>query len=173
MALVFQYGSNCCEGQINSNDRLCGDARFIGKAETVEDFQLAFDVWSKNRACAAADIVSKPGSKVWGALYEVPEYLIERNTAKEKGRKSLDAVEGEGTNYRREMISVRRDNSEVVTALTYRVIAPKPDLKTNLDYVGHIVKGLRERGVAEGYISEIKTIASANNPTIASQVDRL
>jgi gamma-glutamylcyclotransferase (GGCT)/AIG2-like uncharacterized protein YtfP len=58
--------------------------------------------------------VSKPGSKVWGALYEVPEYLIDRNTAKEKGRKSLDAVEGEGMNYRRETISVRRDNSEVL-----------------------------------------------------------
>ena len=100
MALVFQYGSNCSESQINSSKRLCGDAMFIGKA-AVEDFQLAFDVLSEHRRCAAADIVSKPGSKVWGALYTVPDYLIGRETAKAKGRKSMDAIEGEGRNYRR------------------------------------------------------------------------
>lgn len=172
MALVFQYGSNCLESQINSEERLCGDAKFIGKA-VVEDFQLAFDVWSNKRQCAGSNIVSKPGSKVWGALYEVPDYLIGRNTAKEKGRTSMDTIEGEGSNYRQEMIMVRRDNDEVVTALTYRVIAPKPDLKTSPEYVGYIVNGLRERGVAEGYIAEVKRIAVASNPTIAAQVESL
>jgi len=38
MALVFQYGSNCLESQINGKDRLCGDAKFVGTAETVDDF---------------------------------------------------------------------------------------------------------------------------------------
>jgi hypothetical protein len=52
MALVFQYGSNCSEGQINGKDRLRGDAKFVGIAETVDDFELAFDVWSKGRGCA-------------------------------------------------------------------------------------------------------------------------
>ncbi len=172
MALVFQYGSNCSESQINGKDRLCGDAKFIGTA-VAEGFQLAFDVWSAKRQCAAADIVSKPGSKVWGALYEVPDYLIERKTAKETGRKSLDEIEGEGSNYRQEMIAVRRDNDEVVTALTYQVIDPKPDLKTDSEYVGYIVNGLRERGVPEGYITEVKRIAVANYPTIAAQVESL
>lgn len=172
MALVFQYGSNCLESQINSKERLCGDAKFICKA-VAEDFQLTFDVWSENRACAAANIVFKPGSKVWGALYEIPDYLIRRNTAKEKGRKSMDAIEGEGTNYRREMIAVRRSSDEVVTALTYRVIDPKPDLGTGLEYVGHIVNGLRERGVTEEYIAEVKRIAAANNPAIALQLESL
>src|SRR5258708_30458424 len=76
MALVFQYGSNCLDSQINSQDRLCGDAKFIDIAETVDDFQLAFDVWSTNRKCAASDIVTSPGNKVWGALYEVPDFLL-------------------------------------------------------------------------------------------------
>ena len=74
---------------------------FIGSAETVEEFQLAFDVWSKKRQCAAADIVPSPGNRVWGALYEVPDFLIERDTSEAQGRKSLDAIEGEGFNYRR------------------------------------------------------------------------
>src|SRR5580700_6751212 len=102
VALVFQYGSNCLDSQINSKDRLCGDAQFIDIAETLDDFQLAFDVWSTGRQCAASDIVSSPGSKVWGVLYDVPDFLIERKTAAAQNRKSLDAIEGEGTNYERD-----------------------------------------------------------------------
>ena len=71
------------------------------------------------------------------------------------------------------MITVRLDNDEVVTALTYRVMEPKSDLKTNLEYVGYIVNGLRERGVAEWYITDVKRIAAANNPNIATQVATL
>lgn len=78
--LVFQYGSNCSDAQINGTERLKGEASFVTKAETVDDYELAFDVLSKNRDCAAADIVGKPGGKVWGVLYEVPEYLIGRDT---------------------------------------------------------------------------------------------
>jgi gamma-glutamylcyclotransferase (GGCT)/AIG2-like uncharacterized protein YtfP len=170
LAVVFQYGSNCLESQINSKERLCGDAKFIGIAETVDDFQLAFDVWSNNRRCAASDIVASPGNKVWGVLYDVPDFLIERKTAAIQNRKSLDAIEGEGTNYKRETITVRRKNGPTVTALTYRAQYPKRDLPTNLEYVAYIVKGLREHGVCEGYITQVKGLAANNNPAIATQV---
>lgn len=60
MTLVFQYGSNCLENQIYSKDRLCGEAKFIDIAETVDDFQLAFDVWSTKRQCAASDFCAEP-----------------------------------------------------------------------------------------------------------------
>lgn len=173
MALVFQYGSNCLESQINSKARLCGDAKFIGIAETLDDFQLAFDVWSTNRNCAASDIVASPGNKVWGVLYEVPDFLIERKTAAAQNRKSLDAIEGEGTNYKRETITVGRDNGTTVTALTYRVQYPRPNLKTNLEYVTYMVKGLREHGVSEEYITQVKGLAASNNPVIATQVKEL
>jgi gamma-glutamylcyclotransferase (GGCT)/AIG2-like uncharacterized protein YtfP len=173
MALVFQYGSNCSESQINSEDRLRGDAKFIGIAQTVNDYQLAFDVWSTNRACAACDIVATPGTKLWGALYYVPDFLINRKTAGAHNRKSLDAIEGEGANYRRETIAVRQDNGLLLTALTYRVRNPKPDLKTNLEYVRYIVMGLRERGVREDYVGLVKKLAATNNPAIGMAIDDL
>jgi gamma-glutamylcyclotransferase len=173
MALVFQYGSNCLDSQINGQDRLCGDARFIAIAETVEEFQLAFDVWSNGRRCAASDIVPSPGNRVWGALYEVPDFLIERHTAAVQHRKSLDAIEGAGTNYRRQTIAVRQENGQIVTAHTYRVENPKQGLKTSLEYVGYIVRGLRERAVREDYIEHVKLLAEANNPTLAAQVREL
>lgn len=81
MTLVFQYGSNCLDSQINGVDRLRGDARFIGIAQTVDDFRLSFDVWSNGRNCAAANIIPYPGNKVWGALYEIPDYLIDWDSA--------------------------------------------------------------------------------------------
>jgi hypothetical protein len=33
MALVFQYGSDCSESQFNSQDCLCGEAKFVTIAE--------------------------------------------------------------------------------------------------------------------------------------------
>jgi hypothetical protein len=173
MTLVFQYGSNCLESEINSQSRLCNDARFVGIAETVEDFELSFDVQSTGRRCAAADIVRKPGGKAWGVLYEVPDWLINRETAKARSRKSFDEIEGEGTNYKREMIKVRCPDDKILSALTYTVKCPKTGLKTNADYVRHIVYGLREHGVSDGYIATLKTIAVSNNPDIAAEVAKL
>ena len=171
--LVFQYGSNCLDSEINSKCRLCGDAEFVDTAETVEDFELAFDVQSTKRGCAASDIVRKAGGKVWGVLYEVPNYLIDRKTAKARRRKSFDVIEGEGTNYKQETIKVRRPDGKIVSALTYTVKCPKAGLKTNVDYVRHIVCGLREHNVANKYIARVKGIAAANNPDIAAEVERL
>jgi gamma-glutamylcyclotransferase (GGCT)/AIG2-like uncharacterized protein YtfP len=171
--LVFQYGSNCLDSQINGKDRLKGDAKFISIAETVEDYELAFDVFSKGRHCAAADIVPRPGGKVWGALYEIPEYLIGRDTANARGRKSLDAIEGQGTNYERREIQVRKPDGQIVTALTYTVITPQAGLKTDIEYVRYIVAGLRERSVPADYIEKVKRIAAANNPSLTPDLQRL
>ena len=173
MVLVFQYGSNCLESEINGENRLRGDAKFAGIAETVEDFELAFDVQSTQRGCAASDIVRKPGGKAWGVLYDVPDYLIGRKTAKEYGRKSFDEIEGEGTNYKREAIKVCRPDGGIVTALTYTVKCPKQGLKTSIDYVRHIICGLREHSISDKYITKVKAIAAANNPDIAPEVERL
>ncbi len=103
----------------------------------------------------------------------MPDALIERQTAKQINRKSFDAIEGEGTNYTRTEIAVRLTTGEVVTAITYRVRDPRPELKTNLEYVGYIVTGLRERNVSEKYITEVKRLVASNNPAIAAQVERL
>lgn len=171
--LVFQYGSNCSDAQINSENRLKGDARFLSIAETIENYEITFDVFSVNRNCAAADIVAKPGAKAWGVLYEIPEYLIGRETAKAHGRKSLDAIEGEGANYERKEINVRMPDGQIVPILTYTVKTPRTGLVTSLDYVRYIIAGLRERSIPTEYIDKVKRIAVANNPGIAAAVERL
>lgn len=169
--LIFQYGSNCLDSEINGKDRLNGDAHFMSIAETVDEYEMAFDVFSNRRHCAAADIVRKPGDRVWGVLYRIPEYLLSRRTAGD--RKSLDAIEGEGTNYERREILVRKPDGEVVAAVTYTVRNPRAGLTTNLDYVRFIITGLREHRIPRAYIEKVRAIAIANNPCLAASLERI
>jgi|GEM_PF-2453178 len=74
-----------------------------------------------------------------------------------RGSRSFDAIEG--NRYRRETIRVHRPDGSVVTALTYVVKEPQEGLRTSLEYLRHIVTGLREQGAAEDYIREVKRIA--------------
>ncbi|MEK9138018.1 MAG: hypothetical protein AAB393_12905, partial [Bacteroidota bacterium] len=92
MAFVFQYGSNSSSRRLNSVGRLRGDARSLGLAQTVGQYDLGFTVWSKTNQCAAADLVRAHGRHVWGVLYDIPDYLLSRGTA--GSRRSLDAIEG-------------------------------------------------------------------------------
>src|SRR6185295_14398140 len=145
MALVFQYGSNMSAARLNSAKRLAGDARTICVAKTVEYFELVFSVLSKSNNCAAADLLlSKAGRNIYGVLYEIPEFLLSRDAAKRKSRKSLDAIEGEDRNYVRTEIDVITDNGATVRAITYLGKNPQANLKTSAGYVGHILAGLLE-----------------------------
>lgn len=175
MALVFQYGSNCLESEINSNDRLKGKAEFVDIAKTVENYKLDFDVYSKKRKCAAADIIHTcEDKKVWGVLYRVDDNLICRETVPE-GSRSFDAIEGEGKNYRRHCLPVRYDNNDlIVMALTYVTLKPRKRVKkTSLKYVQSIIKGLKEHNVPEEYINEVKEIVSNHSPRLAKKIANL
>ncbi len=116
MAIVFQYGSNMSTSRLNSSDRLCGDARPIGIAKTFECYEFDFTVWSKSNNCSAADIVPVKGRNIWGVLYEIPEKLLSCKTCRD--RKSLDAIEGEGTNYLRTEISLISEEGKRLSAIT-------------------------------------------------------
>jgi hypothetical protein len=92
MALVFQYGSNTSSRRINSDDRLHGDAKSLGLAFTVGQYDLGFTVWSKGNNCAAVDLVRARNRKVDGVLFEIPDHLLSKETSGE--RRSLDQIEG-------------------------------------------------------------------------------
>ncbi len=108
---------------------------------------------------------------MWGALYEISEFLIGRDTAKARDRRSLDGIEGK--NYQHKLIELRSAQGHRLKALTYVVATPQPLLKTNAEYVGFIIRGLRERGVHSAYIDEVKAIASTNNPAISTEIEDL
>ena len=94
MAKVFQYGSNCDTERLNSRCRLRGKACSLGKAQTVCNFEIAFDVWSYCNDCAAADLIQRGDTPAWGVLYEIPA----------DGLKTLEGIEG--PNYESRYIEV-------------------------------------------------------------------
>lgn len=175
MALVFQYGSNMSSARLNSVDRLNGDAQPIGVVFTTENHELVFNVWSVKNKCAASSIIPGRGRRVWGVLYEIPDWLIRRDTARPRNRRSMDAVEGEGSNYERGEISVCYSDGQTVAGpvLTYIGRDPQDDIQTNAEYAGHILAGLREHGDVPGeYVEYAKARIVDNNPSLAEVVKR-
>lgn len=172
MTIVFQYGSNMCSARLNSVDRLAGDAKVLGVAKTVDLFEFGFTVWSKTNKCAAADIVPcAAGQQIFGVLYEIPDFLISRNSAKASKRKSMDAIEGEGANYTRQEIEVEKLDGSRVNALTYVVKDRKLDIKTSMQYVQHFLNGLKENAIPEDYRRYVVSKVIANNGELEQQIE--
>jgi len=173
MALVFHYGSNMSLARLNHADRLAGDAKAIGIARTVEPFELVFTVWSKTNACAAANIVpSQTGRSIYGVVYDIPDFLLSRDSAKDHNRKSLDAIEGEGTNYVRKTIELVKTDGSKLSAITYVVKDRKTDLKTSLSYVQHILDGLKEHDIPEEYRRYVVSRIIENNRKLEKEMQR-
>jgi hypothetical protein len=172
MAHVFQYGSNTSATRLNSDDRLRGDARALCATQTQADFELDFDVWSKKNNCAASDIVAGNGRKIWGVLYEVPDYLITSKTSGQ--RKSLDAIEG--PKYKRISIALNHSDGTPVydSVITYVVVEihRQTNIQTSLDYCRHIIAGLRDYSnfVPEEYLQYAKGRMISNNPALRDGV---
>jgi AIG2-like family len=175
MAVVFQYGSNMSVRRINSKDRLGGAAKLIGAGRTVEPYELAFTVWSRTNNCAAADLIpTDAGRSIHGVLYDIPDCLLSRDTAKE--RRSLDPIEGEGGNYNRKHIEVVKPDGQKFMVLTYVLRNRKLGLKTSLAYVRHILCGLKEHDLPEDYFRYVLSRIIENNSELLPslpQWDRL
>ena len=75
MALTFQYGSNATRARLNSPKRLGGQARDLGRALTLEELDIAFDVFSRTNGCAASDLVRALGRQAWGFFTTFPMTL--------------------------------------------------------------------------------------------------
>ena len=104
-------------------------------------------------------------------LYNVPDHLIDRSASGD--RKSFDAIEG--NRYERRTIQVCWPDGSPVEGdvITYTVREPQTDLKTSLDYVSHIIVGLREHNAPVEYIEYAKERIVFNNPELASKIQQL
>ena len=173
MALVFQYGIQTHQrrGLIQLID-LMGMQNLLALRIQLKNTSLIFTVWSNGNNCAAADIVPGGTRQIWGVLYEVPDYLIDRITAGK--RKSFDAIEGQ--RYRRQKIQVCMANEpqKPITVWTYTVIDKTEGLRTSYEYAAHILAGLQEHDAPEDYLDYVKGRIKNNNPDIrGSMFDKM
>jgi len=153
MPLVFQYGSNCTAGRLNGPSRLNGGAKDLGRAKTVEDFDIAFDVVSNTNGCAASDLIQSPGRKAWGVLYRLSKNNLER------------LREIEGLRYEEKPIQLIDEKRKKRKATTFVVREKdrREDLATSAAYVSWIVYGLRDHGVPEDWIAHVVDVAVETN----------
>jgi AIG2 family protein len=161
MPLVFEYGSNCSKGRLNSPNRLNGHAEDRGRAQTIEDFDIVFDSYSQTNGCATSDLAPTPGRKVWGVLYEIPDQLI-RGRGK-KDQKTLEEIkEFQYEEKRIRVLDNNRNEHEVITFLVSDR-ARRTGLPTSAAYVSWIIYGLRDHGVPEDYITHVLRVAIETN----------
>ncbi|MBI2818771.1 MAG: gamma-glutamylcyclotransferase [Acidobacteria bacterium] len=163
MPLVFQYGSNCNERRVNDKSRLNGDARDLGRALTVEEFEIAFNKRRQEKGDAAADLIKprKGKRRIWGVLYEISK----------SGFEKLKNIEG--PSYKPKPIVVNDAEGRRMTAKTFRVRRDKrrKGLWTGAEYVGHIVNGLRAHGIPEEYVQHVIGVAIDTNHTSGEHAD--
>jgi len=158
MALIFQYGSNSTSARLNGPNRLNGRAKDLGRAQTVEDFDIAFDVVSKTNGCAASDLIQTPGRKAWGVLYELSE----------DGLKRLKDIEG--SRYEEKPILVIDEEGKKREASTFivREEERRQDLATSAAYVSWIIYGLRDHRVPEDWIAHVIDVAVETNTRVGA-----
>jgi hypothetical protein len=161
MTKIFQYGSNTLPARLNGPNRLCGRARPCGIAQTVGDFDIAFDVYSQSNGCAASNLIPVDGRKAWGVLYEIPEGFVFGRRKDEQ--KTLAQIEG--SHYEAREIIVVDSNGKQTKAWTFLVKNEerRTGLATSAAYVSWIVYGLRQNGVSEDYIRHVIEIATKTN----------
>jgi hypothetical protein len=153
MPLVFQYGSNCTTARLNGPNRLNGAAKDLGRAKTVEDFDIVFDVVSGTNGCAASDLIKRPGRKAWGVLYNLSKKGLERLGAKE------------GQRYEKKPIRVidKKRKKRSATTFVVREKDRREGLVTSAAYVSWIIYGLRDHGVPEDWIGHVRDVAIETN----------
>ncbi|MFN2321544.1 MAG: gamma-glutamylcyclotransferase family protein [Trueperaceae bacterium] len=153
----FAYGSNLDPEQMAER---CPSAAFLHRA-LLEDFELAFTRWSTRRRCGVADVVARPGSRVWGVVYALSE---------DEGR-TLDGFEGYAPGradnwYARveQTVAIDGDPTRPLAVATYEVVerAHEPYAPSGA-YLGHLLRGAAHWGLPDGYRERLRAIATAED----------
>jgi hypothetical protein len=128
-------------------------AEDLGRAQTVEDFDISFDVVSNTNGCAASDLIQRPGRKAWGVLYRLSEDAVER------------LREIEGSRYEEKSIQVidAKGKKRKVTTFVVRERDRREGLDTSAAYVSWIIYGLRDHGVPEDWIAHVVDVVIVTN----------
>lgn len=130
-----------------------------GLAETIDCYDLVFNVWSSGQQCAVANLL-KGSHTIYGALYEVANHRVLR--ALKQGSRTLDEIEGEGKTYERVPICVIFGEKRI-EALTYLGKRSSfTNCGTTSKYTNHIVSGLEELGAPAPYVEYVKGCIAEN-----------
>jgi len=136
--LYFAYGSNMDEPQMKNR---CPESSLVGVA-VLDGYCLGYTRYAESRSGGVADIVSAPGSSVWGLVYTVTVKDLEL----------LDNYEGKA--YARMKVNVKLLDGRTVEAEVYYVITKQDYTKPSDEYRGILLKAARKHRFPEEYIAQ-------------------
>ena len=136
MNYYFAYGSNMDETQMQER---CPSAKLLGVA-VLDNYELAFTIYSPKRECGCADIVRKNGSTVYGLLYQLDDADLAR----------LDTFEGCPIHYQRISVPIMLDGKKM-TAETYEVVTKQPGQIPSGHYLGLLRAAAEKYGFPKEY----------------------
>lgn len=141
----FAYGSNMAAQVMAAH---CPGYTLIGPA-CLHDYRLAFNRLSQKWGAGVADVVTSPGSQVWGVLYAIDGPC----------RDALDIKESYGAGYTRLNCTVRLSDQTQVAAFTYTVIHKLDDhVPPSAAYRATMLAGAGEHGLPADYIAQIQAV---------------
>jgi gamma-glutamylcyclotransferase (GGCT)/AIG2-like uncharacterized protein YtfP len=143
----FAYGANMAAAVMAEH---CPDHILVGPAE-LSDHELAFTRRSIRTGTGVADVIPRPGSSVWGVVYELDDAEFAR----------LDLKEGAGWAYERYPVNVRLvGRADPTPAVAYRVRRPEPvAVEPSDEYLAGLVAAARERGLPAAYVEGLDRAA--------------
>ena len=130
----FAYGSNLDPGTFLGRRRMRPLETRIGM---LEDFELRFDLPVGPGERGVANVASRAGERVWGALYRLTHAEADR----------LDRTEGvQYDAYRRLAVAVRAVDGAGIAAFTYQSSRGREGRKPSRRYLGLLLAGARQHG---------------------------
>jgi len=125
----------------------CPDSVLSGKA-VLHDYKLEFTIYSPKRKCGCADVVKKPGSKVYGLLYKLTNSDL----------KKLDGFEGCPNYYRRVTVCVADFSGAEIKAVSYEVAdKSKESLSPSTDYLNLLISAAEDFEFPASYIKYLNS----------------
>ena len=149
--LYFAYGSNLDPEQMKER---CPDSQFLCVAY-LPNYKLVFNTAPLDYG-PAADMVFKPNSKVWGAVFLVSDADLAK----------LDHCEGtddpdDPTGYLRQKVVVYRQDGRELVVWTYFVREKHEEgIPSAEDYLSSVVEGAKYHGLPAEYLQFLEVLYS-------------
>lgn len=161
--LYFAYGSNLNHRSVADWARHYGHkppALRGGKPAILDNYRLAFPVFSEYWGGGTADVVRDPGKSVSGAVFELSDADCE--TLDQKVRRRLDGGGNEIGVYKRILIDVRPlGRGPTSKAFTYQGVQQEAfHIPPTENYLDLLVVGAFEHGLSTMWVSYLKSFST-------------
>lgn len=142
--LYFAYGSNMSTNRLRAR---APSARALGVAH-LDGWTPCFNKHGRDDT-AKANIVPRPGCRVWGVVFGL----------RAVDRPGLDAAEDLGRGYQARWLQVTDDCGRALRVLVYVGLLVRAGLAPRRDYLRHIRAGAAEHGLPPAYLERLLATA--------------